>query len=461
MNGFWTHLRHLWRTMLARPRTAASVALAFAILGLGVWSCQTTPAARAPLHLGDSVKSSVEPEVRIRIRSALQTVKLEGPKSMKIQRTGEPARIVEGPLNFAVMASGVRMTDGTGISGVLDGFNPIEVTSLGEVSPPPRIHVESSYYPGHLRIYPRGAASMAEDSATAAPGLSRMEIIALMPIEEYLIGVVAAELYPDWKSPGVFEVQAVCARTYALHERQRSIEKGQEWDLESTEEDQAYKGGTVKPEALKAVRETRGVVMTWNGKLLRAYYSSTCGGRVASAADVWPTGPGYEFNLAGPIQAHHREALCQASPKYRWEVTRDRTTFSKQLREWGKAKNHAIAGLGLFKSMSVEKVNADERPSKYTVVDGAGKTYSITAEFMRNACNFKGAGLPALANNQLVRSGDVEIEVKGTNVVIRGRGFGHGVGMCQFCAKAMADRGDSWQVMLARFYPGAKVERAF
>jgi stage II sporulation protein D len=275
------------------------------------------------------------------------------------------------------------------------------------------------------------------------------------------VGVVAAELYPDWKAPGVFAVQAVCARTYALHERQRSIDRGQEWDLESTEEDQAYKGGTAKPEAVRAVRETRGVVLTWNGHLLRTYYSSTCGGRVAAAADVWPTGPGYEFNLDAPIQAHHRETLCQSSPRYRWDVTRDRAAFSKQLRDWGKAKNHAIAGLGMFKSMSVEKLNADGRPSRYSIEDGAGKSFLITAELLRTACNYKAPGLPALTKDTLVRSGDVEIEVKGNNVVIHGRGFGHGVGMCQFCAKAMAERGDTWQSMVVRFYPGSKIERAY
>jgi stage II sporulation protein D len=49
----------------------------------------------------------------------------------------------------------------------------------------------------------------------------------------------------------------------------------------------------------------------------------------------------------------------------------------------------------------------------------------------------------------------------GGQVVIRGRGFGHGVGMCQYCARAMAARGDDWREMVLRFYPGARVERAY
>lgn len=431
------------------------------LLGLGVWSCQTTP-ARPPLPTSISRspgKTTTEPEVRIRIRNGLQTVRLDGPRTFTVQRVKDPAATLDGPLTVGVMADGVRITDGAGATTMLDGWASVDIRPASD--PAAQIRIDSNSYPGHLRILPRKPASLAEDPGNTAAGQPRLDVITLTPVEEYLVGVVAAELYPDWKAPGVFAVQAVCARTYALHERQRSIERGQEWDLESSEQDQAYKGGTTKPEARNAVHETRGVVMTYGGHLLRTYYSSTCGGRVAAAADVWPTGPGYEFNLDKPIQAFHRESLCDKSPRYRWDVTRDKAAFSKQLRDWGKSKGHAIAGIGLFKSMSVEKTNEDGRPSRYTIADGAGKKFSITAEYLRTACNFKAAGAPALTRETLIRSGDLEIEVKGLNVVIHGRGFGHGVGMCQFCAKAMAERGDTWQAMMVRFYPGAKIERAY
>lgn len=447
----------LWSFMKARPRTSAVASLFIALTVFGVWSCETTPRpAITSTGARDAKKPTSEPEVRIRIRSAVQTVKLDGPRTFKVERAREAVRTVTGPLTIGVMADGIRLSDGTGATTLLDGWGSLEIRPASE--PTAQIRIDSNTYPGHLRILAR-KPSLADDPAATNPGVPRLEVISLMPVEEYLVGVVAAELYPDWKALGVFAVQAVCARTYALHERQRSIEKGQEWDLESSEQDQAYKGGTTKPEALNAVRETRGVVMTYNGHLLRTYYSSTCGGRVAAAADVWPTGPGYEFNLDKPIQAFHRESLCEKSPRYRWDVTRDKAAFSKQLRDWGKAKGHEIAGIGLFKSMTVDKYNADERPSRYVIVDGANRKFSITAELLRTACNFKSPGAPALTT--LVRSGDIEIEPSGNNVVIHGRGFGHGVGMCQFCAKAMAERGDTWQAMMTRFYPGAKIERAY
>jgi stage II sporulation protein D len=463
MNGFWTLGPNLWTLMRARPKTSAAVAFAACALALGVLSCRSTPGVGRPTSgLADS-KSTGEPEVRIRIRSNIQTARLEGPRAFLVKGAGSTqTREVDAPLTLALTASGAQATGPKGDVIPL-GWGVAEVTALGNASDnlTPRIRIESSLYPGRLRIYARRPGSMSEGTDRTDP---RLDIIMVTGIEDYLAGVVGAELYPDWKAPGVFEVQAVCARTYALQERERSVALKQEWDLESSEEDQAYKGGTFKAEAYNAVRATRGVVLTTKGKLLRAYYSSTCGGRTAAAADVWPTGAGYEYNLAAPIQAHRREHACHDSPRYRWEVTRDRAAFSKQLREWGKAKAHALAALGTFRSVSVEKANINDRPARFTVFDTANKTYSISAEQLRVACNFRPAGAPAIARDSLVRSGDLTMElsgVKGANVVIKGRGFGHGVGMCQFCAKAMAERGDTWQEMLARFYPGAKIERAY
>jgi stage II sporulation protein D len=58
-----------------------------------------------------------------------------------------------------------------------------------------------------------------------------------------------------------------------------------------------------------------------------------------------------------------------------------------------------------------------------------------------------------------VNSGDLEIEVWADQVTIRCRGWGHGVGMCQWCAKGMADEQQDWRSMMKVFYPGAEAER--
>jgi stage II sporulation protein D len=336
--------------------------------------------------------------------------------------------------------------------------------------------VDGTSYPGSIRIVPRGTRSAPlarqpgigrailaspEPEGRQQPSTpARLDVVETVPMEAYLAGVIGAEMLPQW-SLGAYQVAAVCGRTYALHERERARKLGRDYDLEATTADQAYNGGARLPVAEQAVKDTRGVVVTWQGRLLRTYYSSTCGGRTASAADIWPTGPGYEFNLDLPIQAQHRETMCQGSPRYRWDPVRDRAELSRRIREWGKANGHSIAGVGLLSVVRVTRTNKDERPSVYEVEDDRHRRFSIECEELRKACQQTVAGLPPIPKEQTVWSSDFEFEVKGPSVVIHGRGFGHGVGMCQYCTEAFSRRGDPWREIVLRYYPGAKLERAY
>lgn len=433
-----------------RPHHAAAAAIVAVLAAVGLWSCQPTPSA------GDSTLTALrEPDVRVRIRQGVPRVELSGPAEFVLQPEHGKSAVLSGPLKVEATASGCRITDGRGKALDYTGGSPIDVIGVGEGSADPslagRVKVDGTPYPGTIRILPRG-------DGTRTP--ARLDVVEVVPIETYLVGVVAAELYRDWPLTA-FQVQAVCARTYALHERARAQRQGRDYDLESTTQDQAYNGGTPLPVAVQAVNDTRGVVLTWQGRLLRAYYSSTCGGRTASARDVWPTGQGYEFNLDAPIQAHRREVACDASPRFRWEAVRDRAEVSRRIREWGKANGSPVAKLGLLVSVSAAETNADGRPTKYTLSDDRRATYTLPAESLRQACNQTVAGLPELTRQTRVWSSDMEFVGKGNVVSIRGRGFGHGVGMCQFCTKGFADRGRSWRQIVLGFYPGAKLERAY
>src|SRR6185295_13974712 len=117
--------------------------------------------------------------------------------------------------------------------------------------------------------------------------------------------------------------------------------------------------------------------------------------------------------------------------------------------------SHAVAKMGLFKSVELDQSNVVGRPTRYVITDDAGTTFPIAAELLRVACNYTTTGVKPVTKDTRVRSGDLEMELTPSGVVIRGRGFGHGVGMCQYCSKAMAKREDKWQDMVTRFYPGA------
>lgn len=456
--------KRVWRE---RPLIACGAAGVGLALLIGLVSCQT---AGVRGRIEGSMPS--EPEVRVRIRTGLASTKLSGGATMRVREVpGGEVRELPGPLTLAAESERIVVTDGQGRG---HEHAPTRVLEIGTDGSGP-LRVDGKAFPGRVVVTPRlltGEAArlaMAAGSAEAGSGtrgtttgsaIRRLDLIEVVPLEEYVAGVTASELIKGWPL-GAYQVQAVAARTYALHERSRAIRLGRDYDLESTTLDQAYNGATAIPEAARGVADTRGVVLSWEGRVLRAYYSSTCGGRTASAADTWPTGPGFEFNLDAPIQARHREHACEASPAYRWEVSRDRAALTKQIKEWGRSSGNAIAGMGTIAGVRVESENADGRPARFVVTDDKGKSFVISAEMLRVACNTPAAGVPEVTRQTRVRSGDLEMDVGGSTVTIRGRGFGHGVGMCQYCAKGFADRGVPWREMVLRFYPGARLERAY
>jgi stage II sporulation protein D len=455
--------RWAWHSMGPRriPIAAVSGALVL-ILALGAWSCQTTPARpRTPIPSAarSTTPLTAEPEMRVRIRQGIETVRIEGPSPLSVRSLagGAEPRTLPSPLTATILDDGMRITDGRGAHWGYQGG--VEVWSA---APEARLRIDNQSFAGRLRIMLREAAPARSGSTAASGSPARLDVIEFIPMEMYIAGVTVSELLPQW-SLGAFHVQSVAARTYALQQRQRSQGMGRDFDIESTVIDQAYNGWTNHAFARQAAAETRGMVLTWQGRLLRAYYSSTCGGRPAGAAEVWPTGPGFEFNLDGPIQSTQREHTCESSRFYRWEVVRDRDELSTRFREWAKTSGHALRSVGQVRSVAVAESNSTGRPVRYTVTDDKGRRFDIGAEHLRNACNLNVAGLPEIKGVAPLRvlSGDLEMNFSGARVTIRGRGFGHGVGMCQYCAEGMAKRGDDWREVLGRFYPGARVERMY
>jgi SpoIID/LytB domain protein len=138
------------------------------------------------------------------------------------------------------------------------------------------------------------------------------------------------------------------------------------------------------------------------------------------------------------------------------------------MRSFGQRQGLLIRAIKDLHSVEVMEWNMDGRPKRYKIIEPGGTWYHLSAEELRLACN---ASLPpgegvAIDRASRVSSGDMTFVVSragqsGGSAAISGRGFGHGVGMCQFCANGFARRGETWQTMLRRFYPGASIVRAY
>ncbi len=239
------------------------------------------PAANAST-IGPPVSSiTAEPDIRVRITAGTREKEISGPATVvvRVAGTGSGSRpaTLGTPIKITTGPAGVRVADGRGEITTFAAGTQIEVLSTDgrtEGTGGSPLRMENASYPGFVQIKPRW-----NDDPT------QMDVVVVMPIESYLPGVLSHELFPNWPRQ-TNEAQAVAARTYAIHERNRARVENRPWDVEDTESDQVFGGVTRSPIPNEAVRNTRGQVLTSQGRLIRAYYSSQCGGRPGSASAV-------------------------------------------------------------------------------------------------------------------------------------------------------------------------------
>ncbi len=441
---------------------------------------RTTTTTESPIPRAIVPGIAGEPDIRVRLNAGVSSVTVRSTGGLiwaTALGSGRPAARMVSPVKVRVTSLGWEVSDAAGLKGTFDRQAELRLlpqadgatgtsggaVALGQKSvgdknvvvpgvstqPGATLTIDGRRYPGVLAL-----------SARSDIGAWAFDVISQVNVEEYIKGVVAAEMYASWPLDA-YQAQAVAARSYALHERQRARLTGARFDVESSVADQAYKGVELAPQVHKAVDETRGVILTWNGSVLRSYYHSTSGGRGANARDTWPTSRGFEYNLVGPLQATPREESGSTSPYFRWTISRTRADVSARVRQWGKDHAQPVRALGSITQVVASERNSVGRPSKFAISDSAGRTFVLTGEQLRQSLNVSAPGYTPIVRENRVNSSDMEWQIIGDVVTIRGRGFGHGVGLCQYSAKELAARGMDWRAILNRFYVGAKIEKAY
>jgi len=451
----------LWARVMRAARSVATLALAGAALAaLAVPGCETVDGIRRDTGIdrpSAGVKFAAEPNIRVRVMKDLSKVTIGGPGMIVVRPLGgAAAQGVQGPLQVEASNLGTSVRNGLGQTKTYPLGTTVELLPsqmagqpvAGRATAGESMVVGDTAYPGVVQLRPKGS------------GVPSFDVVMDMPIESYLPGVLEKELFKDWPRQ-TFEAQAVAARTYALFERDRARRDNKPHDVESTDADQVFGGSARNTRAIEAVRGTRGQVMSFRGQLIRAYFSSQCGGRQASAESAWPPKDDRPFNHVGAVQGKKREHWCQKSPLYRWEVVRHDDDVNKRLRAYGRATGADFASLTRLRAVEVVSRGDSERPEKYRLRDAAGSVYELSPEELRMGCNHPVPELPPITRENRINSGDVEVTVWGSEVRIRGRGFGHGVGMCQYCARGMAEARMDWPTMLKTFYPGVVIDKAY
>jgi stage II sporulation protein D len=402
-----------------------------------------------------------EPDIRVRVIKGAQSVRIGGARSVVVRVAGASVgkpELLATPITITSGPEGVVVASGSGAGATRRalGFGqdvevmPSDGLADGDLAPASQaLTIDKVRYPGFVTIRPQWSAS---------PGA--FDVVCTMGVEAYVPGVLTHELFKDWPRQ-TYETQAIAARSYALHERWRARGEGRAFDVEDTDTDQVYGGMSTSTLANEAARATKGLVLTDRGVVLRAYYSSTCGSRPASAAFAWPDRPDTRFNKAPPLQGQAREHACQRATFYRWSVKRSDDDVARRMRAWGRMHQHAIAGVSRPREIVPASRNNAERPNTYTITDDRGATFTLTAEELRASCNYAIPDAAPITRDNRLHSGDVIVQVWANEIAFSGRGWGHGVGMCQWCARGFADLGWDWRRMMDAFYPGAVIEKLY
>lgn len=306
-------------------------------------------------------------------------------------------------------------------------------------------------------------ASFTKIQVYVVEGHERVE----MDLEVYLAGVVAAEMPPAFHKEAL-KAQAVAARTYTLQKMRSAGGRGcnghmdadlctdstccQAWDnsaaqamvLKGVLEDDGRdeddllirKIGTEKSSpfyerVMAAVNETRGVVLNYGGTLIEAVYHSSCGGITAAASEVWER----DFPYLQPVQDHY----CSHSPYYRQEVRMELASF---LRSIGMSMDDRAAVPVLAGQEPLLEVSRQGPSGRNTLLRLPPAEQEI---FLRGSEFRSTLGLPSTF---------FQWHLENDEIVFLTRGFGHGVGLCQYGADGMARAGFNFEEILAHYYPG-------
>ncbi len=302
-----------------------------------------------------------------------------------------------------------------------------------------------------------GAGLRVRGAIVVHRGVSGLQVVNEVGLEDYVAGSVGREIYPGWH-PETLKAQAVVTRTYALYRRDRAREQADRasFDLGSGTGSQMYGGIAAETASIRtAVAETRGEYLTHaqspGQEPILAVYHSASGGRTATAEEVW--GHPVPYLLSVEV------ADEQDSPDTYWRASISRTKLGRALAQAG-------IGIGALQDVRVVERSPSGRALRIELrgeVDGHTISHVMEARALREAL---GESVIRSTMFEIRSEPDADADQGGSggesrngDLVFVGSGHGHGVGMSQWGAEAMAQRGESYREILAAFYPGASIVR--
>lgn len=298
-------------------------------------------------------------------------------------------------------------------------------------------------------------------------------IVNELPLEEYLYGVVSSEM-PSSYPQEALKTQAVCARTYALYQMEQAYYSAYGAHVDDTVNSQVYNNIAETAQSKEAVDDTKGQYLEYDNQAIPAYFYSTSCGTTSDVNDVWVKEEASPEYLRGHFQGMEEEmdgtnlsteekfkefitakveCFEQSEDWFRWKGT---TTLKKLTSHINKNVKNGNIG-------DITNIEIAERSKggvlKEIKITGKKGSLTVKGEYQIRKVLCPEKTKLTLNNGEkrtvdMLPSGYFAIECKKDNVVFSGGGYGHGVGMSQNGAKAMAELDHGYEDILLFYYPG-------
>jgi len=375
------------------------------------------------------------PVVRVRLLEDQQRVSVAASESPTVIVGTTTARRLNLPSGMDVVVS-LASSGAWQVGNVTLGAGEMTLIPSAEGT----LNVNGQSYRGRYRLVPVSTG--------------RFDVVNDVDVDGYLKSVISKELLTRWDVEA-YKAQAIVARTYAIYVS-RTSPTGRHFDLNDDQRSQVY-GGIAQETAKSrlAVDETAGVVVVFGDggreKIFKTYFSSCCGGITQSATDAF--GDAY----LPPLSDQNVGPLCNASPRFNWgPVVLRKSEIVRRVKLWGTQRNRSEAGISSINTIEIQATNRWGRPKRFVITDGNGARYSLNGEEIRWAINTDATDGTTLSSSyfKVINEPDVIRFVDG-------HGFGHGVGMCQWCAERRAEEGMSHEDIVLAAFQQAKLARMY
>ena len=253
-----------------------------------------------------------------------------------------------------------------------------------------------------------------------------------LPLEFYVAGLINQEISSKWPIE-VVKTQAVIARTYALYQKKKRA--AGDYHVEATVVDQVYSGNMTEDErSLYAVKETIGEVLTYKGELALAVYHSNSGGMTEDAKNIW----GKDY----PYLRQVKSSFDKDSSHFSWILNMSPQSVEAALKD---------AGYPIADIQNIIPI--------YTT--NSGRVIKVMMHYAGGKLEMSGEDLRKAVGYDKLKSTMFTVEIVNSSFVFNGKGYGHGVGLSQWGAKGMAEKGYTYTEILEHFYPGTRIERIY